>query len=55
MRVLNKHLPSPLRDMDLGMLLRPNYKGFAAAGAEAAVPARRGSPATSSGRSPRPR
>ena len=32
MRVLNKHLPSPLRDMDLGMLLRPNYKGFAAAG-----------------------
>ncbi|MEZ5061310.1 MAG: patatin-like phospholipase family protein [Solirubrobacterales bacterium] len=29
MRVLNKHLPSPLRDMDLGMLLRPNYKGFA--------------------------
>ena len=32
MRVLNKNLPSPLRDMDLGMLLRPNYKGFAAAG-----------------------
>src|SRR4029079_14513010 len=32
MRVLNKHLPSPLRDMDLGMLLRPNYKGFASAG-----------------------
>ncbi len=31
MRVLNKHLPSPLRDMDLGMLLRPNYRGFATA------------------------
>lgn len=29
MRVLNKNLPSPLRDMDLGMLLRPNYRGFA--------------------------
>jgi predicted acylesterase/phospholipase RssA len=29
MRVLNKNLPSPLRDMDLDMLLRPNYKGFA--------------------------
>jgi predicted acylesterase/phospholipase RssA len=28
MRVLNKNLPSPLRDMDLDMLLRPNYKGF---------------------------
>ncbi len=32
MRVLNKNLPSPLRDMDLGMLLRPNYRGFASAG-----------------------
>jgi predicted acylesterase/phospholipase RssA len=29
MRVLNKHLPSPLRDMDLAMLLRPNIGGFA--------------------------
>jgi len=28
MRVLNKNLPSPLRDMDLNMLLRPNYRGF---------------------------
>lgn len=28
MRVLNKRLPSPLRDMDLDMLLRPNYRGF---------------------------
>jgi predicted acylesterase/phospholipase RssA len=28
MRVLNKNLPSPLQDMDLDMLLRPNYKGF---------------------------
>jgi NTE family protein len=28
MRVLNKNLPSPLRDMDLGMLLKPNYRGF---------------------------
>lgn len=34
MRVLNKHVPSPLRDMDLGMLLRPNYKGFLTAGAK---------------------
>src|SRR6185295_940141 len=34
MRVLNKHLPSPLRDMDLGMLLRPNYTGFISAGAK---------------------
>lgn len=29
MRVLNKDLPSPLRDIDLGTLLRPNYRGFA--------------------------
>ncbi len=28
MRVLNKNLPSPLSDMDLNMLLRPNYRGF---------------------------
>ena len=28
MRVLNRHLPSPLRDIDLGTLLRPNYAGF---------------------------
>ena len=28
MRVLNKNLPSPLRDIDLGMMLRPNYGGF---------------------------
>lgn len=34
MRVLNKNLPSPLRDMDLGMLLTPNYKGFASAAAQ---------------------
>jgi predicted acylesterase/phospholipase RssA len=33
MRVLNKNLPSPLRDMDLDMLLRPNYKGFAGSAA----------------------
>jgi len=33
MRVLNKNLPSPLRDMDLGMLLQPNYKGFATSAA----------------------
>jgi NTE family protein len=29
MRVLNKRLPSPLEDPDLGTLLRPNYRGFA--------------------------
>ena len=28
MRVLNKNLPSPLRDMDLDMMLQPNYRGF---------------------------
>jgi predicted acylesterase/phospholipase RssA len=28
MRVLNKDLPSPIRDIDLGTLLSPNYKGF---------------------------
>ncbi len=29
MRVLNPRLPSPIRDIDLGTLLRPNYAGFA--------------------------
>ena len=29
MRVLNKHLPSPIDHMDLGTLLRPNYRGYA--------------------------
>ena len=29
MRVLNKRLPSPIDDMDLGTLLRPNYRGYA--------------------------
>ena len=28
MRVLNHELPSPLRDISLGTLLRPNYRGF---------------------------
>src|ERR687891_1041489 len=28
MRVLNRDLPSPLRDIDLSTLLRPNYRGF---------------------------
>src|ERR671924_862117 len=28
MRVLNKRLPSPIEDPDLGTLLRPNYRGF---------------------------
>src|SRR4051794_39113071 len=28
MRVLNKRLPSPIDDMDLGTLLRPNYSGY---------------------------
>jgi predicted acylesterase/phospholipase RssA len=28
MRVLNRDLPSPLRDIDLGTLLRPNVRGF---------------------------
>jgi len=28
MRVLNRNLASPLRDIDLGSLLRPNYRGF---------------------------
>jgi len=29
MRVLNPKLPSPIRDMDLDAVLRPNYRGFA--------------------------
>ena len=29
MRVLNKNLPSPIDHMDLGTLLRPNYRGYA--------------------------
>ena len=33
MRVLNKNLPSPLSDMNLDMLLQPNYRGFATAAA----------------------
>jgi NTE family protein len=28
MRVLNKRLPSPIQDIDLGTLLRPNYRGY---------------------------
>jgi NTE family protein len=28
MRVLNDDLPSPIRDIDLATLLRPNYRGF---------------------------
>jgi predicted acylesterase/phospholipase RssA len=28
MRVVNRDLPSPLRDIDLRTLLRPNYRGF---------------------------
>jgi NTE family protein len=29
MRVLNKRLPSPIEDVDLGTLLRPNYRAYA--------------------------
>ena len=29
MRVLSRGLPAPIRDLDLGTLLRPNYRGFA--------------------------
>ncbi len=29
MRVLNPRLPSPIREMDLDAVLRPNYRGFA--------------------------
>ncbi|MGI8461985.1 MAG: patatin-like phospholipase family protein [Solirubrobacterales bacterium] len=28
MRVLNRKLPSPIRELDLGTLLTPNYRGF---------------------------
>ena len=28
MRVLNKRLPSPIQDVDLGTLLRPNYRAY---------------------------
>jgi len=34
MRVLNRDLASPLRDIDLKMLLRPNYKGIITRGAQ---------------------
>lgn len=30
MRVMNRRLPSPIRDIDLSTLLRPNYRGFLA-------------------------
>src|SRR4029453_16014649 len=33
MRVLNRDLASPLRDIDLGTLLRPNYAGWLKRGA----------------------
>ncbi|HYU62038.1 MAG TPA: patatin-like phospholipase family protein [Solirubrobacterales bacterium] len=29
MRVLNRRLPSPIKDLDQGTLLQPNYRGFA--------------------------
>src|SRR5215211_4794340 len=29
MRVLNRRLPSPIKDLDQGTLLKPNYRGFA--------------------------
>jgi NTE family protein len=34
MRVLNRDLTSPLRDIDLKMLLRPNYRGLVVRGAQ---------------------
>jgi NTE family protein len=34
MRVLNRDLTSPLRDIDLKMLLRPNYRGIVTSGAQ---------------------
>ena len=34
MRVLNRRLPSPIRDLDLGTLLRPNYRGFLSRGVQ---------------------
>jgi NTE family protein len=34
MRVLNRELTSPLRDIDLKMLLRPNYRGIVTSGAQ---------------------
>ncbi len=38
MRVLNKRLPSPIEDVDLGTLLRPNYRAYA--GKAAVMPLR---------------
>jgi predicted acylesterase/phospholipase RssA len=32
MRVVNQQVPTPFRDIDLGMLLRPNYREFAKKG-----------------------
>jgi NTE family protein len=34
MRVVNDQVPQPFRDVDLGMLLRPNYREFIARGAK---------------------
>src|SRR5919106_866716 len=32
MRVLNRRLPSPIKELDLGTLLKPNYRGFVTRG-----------------------
>ncbi len=54
MRVLNRDLASPLRDIDLKMLLRPNYRGLITRGAQ--FPFRMvGWPARSPGTWARPR
>ena len=43
MRIVNDQVPTPFRDVNLDMLLRPNYREFAHQGAPAAAaPARRG-------------
>ncbi len=34
MRVLNRKLPSPIRQLDIGTLLRPNYRGFISRGVQ---------------------
>ncbi len=55
MRVLNDKLPSPIRDIDLGTLLRPNYRGFITGGLHLPVQARRACCASSPARSARSR
>ena len=54
-RVVNKQVPTPFRDVDLGALLRPNYADFASRAAADAAAAGRASRAASPGAGARSR